>query len=66
MGNKKRNHEGLWRYTISEHYLNEINANEKFVGMLKLQTLSPEEKAMIPQYLMLVLELSLLKAIIYK
>lgn len=61
MGNKKRNHEGLWRYTISEHYLNEINANEKFVGMLKLQTLSPEEKAMIPQYLMLVLELSLLK-----
>lgn len=44
MGNKKRNHEGLWRYTISEHYLNEKNANEKFVGMLKLQTLSPEEK----------------------
>lgn len=59
----------MWRYTIiSEHYLNEINANEKFVGMLKLQTLSPEEKAMIPQslYFMLVLELSLLKAILYK
>lgn len=54
--------------TILEHYLNEINANEKFVGMLKLQTLSPEEKAMIPQslYFMLVLELSLLKAILYK
>lgn len=58
----------MWRYTISEHYLNEINANEKFVGMLKQQTLSPEEKAMIPQslYFMLVLELSLLKAILYK
>lgn len=66
MGNKKRNQEGLWRYTISEYSLNKINANEKFVGMLKLQTLSPEEKAMIPQYLMLVLELSLLKAILYK
>lgn len=54
--------------TILEHYVNEINANEKFVGMLKLQTLSPEEKAMIPQslYFMLVLELSLLKAILYK
>lgn len=52
--------------TILEHYLNEINANEKFVGMLKLQTLSPEEKAMILQYFMLVLELSLLKAILYK
>lgn len=47
--------------TISEHYLNEINPNEKFVGMLKLQTLSPEEKTMIPQYFMLVLEFSLLK-----
>lgn len=51
---------------ILEYYLNEINVNEKFVGMLKLQILSFEEKVMILQYLMLVLELFLLKVIIYK
>lgn len=53
---------------ILEYYLNEINVNEKFVGMLKLQILSFEEKVMILQllYLMLVLELFLLKVIFYK
>lgn len=53
---------------ILEYYLNEINVNEKFVGMLKLQILSFEEKVMILQllYFMLVLELFLLKVIFYK